>query len=381
LPRLRLLTAGPVDVDDDVLAALAEPTLPHYGPPWRPIYESTLDYAAKLFQTKNDILLMPGPGSGALDTGIGSLIPPGSSICVPRNGFFGERVQAIVEAYDIHAHVIEFEAGKPIDPELLRQKLAIWIPESEAWGRPMHAIAVVHHETSTGVLNPLAEIAQVAKEFDIVLIVDAVASLGGVPVPVDELGIDICVTVPNKCLGAPPGVAMMSVSERAWKLAENNPARHGWYHDLRTWAWFREHEKDWHPYPTTLPTNVIVALNRALQRIFEEGIETHHASIRNAAIHTREGMDEFGFKMLPDPEYAAPMLSAFYACPDMGSVSEFMRYLRDEHGLMVSGGLGDLTGKIFRVGHMGEASSPEVVSALLDGVGEYLKSKGLNGHH
>ncbi len=375
MKRLRLLTVGPVDVDDDVLSALGQPTLPHYGPPWRPVYDSTLELLNRLFQTHNDVILMPGPGSGALDTGIGSLIPPGSSICVPTNGFFGDRIRQMVEAYDIQACLVEFPEGQPVDPGEVRRQLAHLIPRCKADGHPMLALAMVHHETSTGVLNPLAEIGLVAREFGLALIVDAVASLGGVPMEVDEWGIDVAVSVPNKCLGAPPGVAMMSISPRAWELSRSNPARHGWYHDLRTWAWFREHEGDWHPYPTTLPTNVIVALNRALVRLFEQGIDQHMTAIRQTATYVREGMDELGFRMFPAPEHAAPVLSAYHALPG-SSVSEMMRFLRDNHDLMISGGLGDLAGKIFRVGHMGAAATPEISERLLEAMSAYVHGRG-----
>jgi alanine-glyoxylate transaminase/serine-glyoxylate transaminase/serine-pyruvate transaminase len=236
----------------------------------------------------------------------------------------------------------------------------------------------VHHETSTGVLNPLEDIGRIARELGLALIVDAVASVGGTRLPVDAWGIDFCVSVPNKCVGAPPGVAMVTVSPRAWQMAEANPARHGWYHDLRTWAWYRKHEEEWHPYPTTLPTNVIVALRKALSIILhDKGVERHRAEIQLAAQHVREGMDEFGFSLFPDPLYAAPMLSAFRSRPDVDT-GDMSKFLLDERGLMISGGLGDLKGKIFRIGHMGGASSPEVVEALLVGVGDYLKSK--NGH-
>jgi len=380
LDRLRLFTVGPVDVDDETLGALAQPTLPHYGPPWRPIYESTLEMLSRLFHTQNDMLVMPGPGSGALEAGIGSLVPPHSSICIPTNGFFGKRIKEITEAYDIDACVIDFPEGQPVDPDTLRLKLREQITECAAAGRPMRALALVHHETSTGVLNPLAEIAQVAHEFDLVLIVDAVASMAGVPVLVDDWGIDICVTVPNKCLGAPPGVAMMSVSPRAWALANANPARHGWYHDLRTWAWYREHEREWHPYPTTLPTNVIVAVNHSLTQMFERGVDQHMATIRGTAMHVREGMNELGFKMFPHPDYAAPVISAFHAFPG-SKVSDMMRFLREEHNMMISGGLGDLAGRVFRIGHMGAATDPAVTEALLGAMQSYLDSRGLNGKH
>ena len=374
--KLRLLTAGPVDVDDDVLAALAEPTLPHYGPPWMPAYESTIFLLHELFETDHDVLIMPGPGSGALDMGIGSLIPAGSTICVPVNGYFGERVQQMVEAYDIHAARLDFPLGAAVDPGALRAFLGDEVPRAGSEGRPMKALVVVHHETSTGVLNPLEDIARVAHEFDLAVIVDAVASAGGTRLPVDAWGIDICVTVPNKCLGAPPGVSMATVSPRAWALAEANPARHGWYHDLRTWAWYRKYEEEWHPYPTTLPTNVIVALRKALSILLhDKGVEAARAELQLAAQHVREGMSELGFGMFPDPDFAAPMLSAFHSHPEL-STADLTQFLLDERGLMISGGLRDLKGRMFRIGHMGGASSPEVIEALLSGVGDFLRSHG-----
>jgi alanine-glyoxylate transaminase/serine-glyoxylate transaminase/serine-pyruvate transaminase len=367
------MTAGPVEVHEDILDALAEPTLPHYGPHFKPLYEDTLLQVQRLFQTRNDVLLIPGPGTSALDAGIGSLISPYSGICVPVNGFFGDRVRQIVEAYGIDAYPVEFVPGTPVDPEVVRQKLKEWIPESLHKGRPMRALAVVHHETSTGVLNPLKELSEVAQEFGLLMIVDAVASMGGVNLPVDEWGIDVCVTVPNKCLGAPPGVAMLSVSPDGWHHAEENPAKHGWYHDLRTWAWFREHERDWHPYPTTLPTNVIAALNKSLHMIFDKGVDVHRAEIQSAADTVRAGLNGLGFEMFPDPEYAAPVLSAFYGLPEM-QVSEMMRTLRDEQGLMISGGLGDYMGRIFRIGHMGMAASRSMSDEVVAGIRAYLET-------
>jgi aspartate aminotransferase-like enzyme len=130
--NLRLLTAGPVDVDDEVLSALAEQTLPHYGPPWMPAYESTIFLLHEFFETEQDVLVMPGPGSGALDTGIGSLIPPGATICVPVNGYFGDRVHQMVEAYDIHAARLDFAPGSAVDPDALRAFLQTEMPKCPA---------------------------------------------------------------------------------------------------------------------------------------------------------------------------------------------------------------------------------------------------------
>lgn len=375
---LRLMIPGPVDAEEAVLSALGEPTLPHYGVEWMPLFRETTDMLKRLFETENDVLIMPGPGTAALDAAIGSLVPAGSSVCIPVNGFFGMRLRQVAEGYGLAVSSLDFPEGTHIDPDEVRRHLKDSIPRSQADGQPIRALAVVHHETSTGVLNPLREIVAVAHEFDLPVIVDAVASLGGVRLPVDGWGIDVCVTVANKCLGAPPGVALLSVSRRAWELAGANPSRHGWYADLRTWAEYRRRWPGWHPYPTTLPTNNIVALHQALRQIFEEGVDAHFESIARAARRVRDGMAELGFTLFPEPDYAAPMVSALKNRPDGIDLDKMLVYLLRKRRIMVSGGIADLHGRIFRVGHMGRARTPEYTEALLEGTRAYLRSKGLD---
>lgn len=373
---LRLMIPGPVGVSRDVLDALAEPTLPHYGANWMPLFDETIDLLKRLFETRGDVLIMPGPGTSALEAAMTSLVPRGDGVCIPDNGFFGMRATQVAEACGLRTWPVKAAWGEPIQPGDLRARLEALIPQAEREGTPIRAVLIVHHETSTGVLNPLEGLAVVAQEFGLAVIVDAVASFGGIRIPVDTWGIDACVSVANKCLAVPPGVALMTISPRAWAMAKVNTKPHGWYHDLRTWAWYIENWADWHPYPTTLPTNNIVALNRVLKDIFEVGLDAHFASFRDTAARVREGMAELGFGMLPDEAYAAPMISALTAREGV-DIGEMLAYLLNEHNLMLSGGLGDLKGKIFRVGHMGEARKPEVIDALLGAVRGYLTKKGL----
>ncbi len=377
MSKLRLMIPGPVEVDDDVLAAIGEPTLPHYGPAWMPTYQAAMDLLKRLFETEYDVLLIPGPGSCALEMAIASLVPAGTGLCVPSNGFFGQRLTQIAEANDLRVWPLDFPMGTHVDPDALRNKLKAWIPQAEAEGQPIKALAMVHHETSTGVLNPLQEVALVAQEFDLPTIIDAIASFGGVRIPVDEWGIDACVSVPNKCLAVPPGVAIMSVSKRAWELATANPGKPGWYLDLRTWAWYRENWSSWHPYPTTMPTNNIVALHKALENIFAMGVDAYFERFIQAAGRTREALGKMGFALLPEPAYAAPVVSTLKTRPDL-DIGDMLGYLLSEHGLMVSGGLGDLHGQVFRVGHMGRANSPEYTEAFIEAVRSYLEAKGLD---
>jgi alanine-glyoxylate transaminase / serine-glyoxylate transaminase / serine-pyruvate transaminase len=372
----RLMIPGPVDSEDDVLSALAEPTLPHYGPLWMPLFDETTELLKKVFQTEKDVLMVPGPGTGALEMAIASLAYPGHSVAVVTNGHFGRRANRIIDANGINALPIVFPSGEPADPDVVRQRLAEAVPLAKQNEQPIEAIVYTHHETSTGILNPLGELSAVAHEFDLQIIVDAVSSLGGVELPVDAWGIDACVTVPNKCIAAVPGVALMSVSQRAWETALHNPGKHGWYYDLRTWALYRDEWAGWHPYPTTLPTNLIAALHRALIDLLAVGLEPWIASHAEAARKMRIRMAEMGFTLYPNPDHAAPIITAFNTRPDVNP-AELSKMLLNEHGIVISGGLDELAGRIFRVGHMGKARSDEYIAGFLDAVRAYLEMAGL----
>jgi len=359
---------GPVDAEDDVLAALAEPVLPHYGKQWMAIYDETVERLKRLFGTSNDLFLMPGPGTAGLDAALGSLMRTGEKVLVLSNGFFGKRLGTVARSYGLGVRSVEAPLGQPLDPEALRQCLSA--------ERDIQAVAVVHLETSTGVLNPLKEIAAVANEFEVPIIVDAVSSLGGIPLSVDEWGIDVCVTVVNKCLACPPGLVPISVSQRAWEQIDRKSGRaHGWYLNLRTWKDYAINWAPWHPYPTTLPTNNIVALLTSLRRILDGGLEAHYSRHAQAAQAVRARLKKLGFEMFTAEAHTSPLLSTVCGLPGM-DVNAFRRYLVEEWRIMVAGGLEELSGKIFRVGHMGKAASADYVERFLDGVEAYLRLQG-----
>jgi len=364
---MHLMIPGPVDSEDEILAAMAEPTRPHYGKEWLDIYHEVIGSLKEIFQTREDLFLMPGPGTAGLEAALGSMMRTGEKVLVPRNGFFGHRLGTVAEGYGLEVHRVDAPQGQPLDPQAVREALR--------QRARIGALAVVHLETSTGVLNPLPEIVAVARELEVPVIVDAVSSMGGVPLPVDELGIDVCVTVANKCLACPPGVAPISVSEGAWRQIEARPDRaHGWYLDLSTWKHYATHWAHWHPYPTTMPTNVVVALRASLRRILDGGLEAHYERHRSAARRVRSVLGRLGFEALTPEAYTSPLITALYGLPGM-DVEDLRRYLVDEWQIMIAGGLEDLSGKIVRVGHIGKAASPEYVERLLDGVEAYLRLK------
>ncbi len=369
MDRLKLMIPGPVDTDEELLSYMATPTMPHYGPAWMEIFNDAIDCLKKVFQTENDLYIMTVPGTGAVDAALGSLLATGEKVLVPNNGFFGERLAHIARGYGLEPVMLDFPLGQPASAEAVRERLA--------QDEDIQAVAVVHHETSSGVINPLKEIAAAANEYERPIIVDAVSSMGGMSLPVDEWGIDLCVTVGNKCLETPPAVAAISISPRAWDIIESKPNRHhGWYLDLQTWKWYAINWGSWHPYPVTMATSNIITLRASLRRILEEGLENHFARYARASRWIRDGLQALGFEMFVEDAHASPLTTAVKARPEF-PVADMITFLREEHGVMVAGGLDELAGKIFRVGNMGRAASRDYVMAFLLGVEDFLRRRGL----
>ncbi|MBC7223031.1 MAG: alanine--glyoxylate aminotransferase family protein [Anaerolineae bacterium] len=362
----KLMIPGPVDIDDEVLAEMRTPSLPHYGASWVRTYTEVIQGLKRLFHTANDLFLLVGPGSAALEAAIGSAVGPDDRILIPSNGFFGGRLREVAKALRLDVVPLDVPWGQPLAPDAIRKAV-------QEDGR-IRAVALVHHETSTGVLNPLQEIAEVVKGQGRLLILDAVSSLAGMPVPVDEWGVDLCVTVSNKCLEAPPGLAPISVSEDAWRAIDANAAHsRSWFLNLATWRRYLQEWGSWHPTPTTVPTQVIMALRKSVQRLLAEGDEARFARHRAAAEAVRQGIRELGLETFIPDDIASPLVTVIAGRED-ARADALRRYLQVKHDIIVSGGLGDLAGRIVRVGHMGRASSQEYVEAFLRGVREWVQA-------
>jgi len=367
--HFKLFTPGPGDVDEDVLAAAARPMLRHYGPGWMEIYNELLNLLRQVFRTQNDLFIVPGPASALHDMAIGSLLATGQKIIVGHNGFFGERLVAIAEAYGLTVVPFAAPLGQPLDPDGLRRLLRE-NPDARA-------VALVHHETATTVVNPLRALAEAVREAGRVIVVDAVSSLGGIELPVDEWGIDVCVTASNKCLEALPGVGFVSVGPRAWELVDSHPGLgHGWYLNLKTWRHYAQEWGSWHPTPVTMPVNILLGVQARLRKIVEGGLKEHLAKYVRASRIVRTGLRNAGFEMFVPEEYAAPIVTAVKARPEF-EVAELSRWLENERGLVVGGALGELEGKMFRVGHLGKAATREYLLDFLVAVEEFLRHKGV----
>lgn len=368
--HLKLYTPGPGDVDEDVLASLSTPVVRHYGPEWMQVYHETQDLLKQVFKTDNYIYFVSGPASALTDMAIGSLLASGEKIIVGVNGFFGERLLQIAEGYGLQAIPLKASLGQPLDPHDLDSLLK----EHPDAG----VVAVVHHETGTTVLNPLKELASRAHAAGRVVVVDAVSSLGGTDVRTDEWGIDICICTPNKCLEAVPGIGFISVSPHAWQLVDRHPHnQHGWYLDLKTWRKYATEWGSWHPTPVTLPTNVILAARTSLHRIVGMGLENHFEIYQQASRAVRSGLRSVGFEMFVEDAFASPIVTGVCRRPEF-ELAELSQWLVDQHSIAVGGGLGELSGKMFRVGHLGKASTREYLVDFLFAVEEFLRLKGIS---
>ncbi len=298
-----------------------------------------------------------------------SALEPGDAVLMPCNGFFAERLVTVAKGQALVPVVIDAPAGEPILPETV---------EAELRAHPnVKAVVLVHHETATCVLNPLEAIAEVVRAHHKLFIVDAVSSIGGVPVSVDAWGIDFCVSVANKALETPPGLALISISPDGWEAIDARQAPRGWYMDLKTWRWYAENWGDWHPTPVTMPVSNVHALHRSLQAMMDQGLEQRYAAYQAAACAVRRGLEALGFPLLvKDDAYASPLTTAFYMRPGVDPAA-LQKALVEDANVKVSVGIGALHDEILRVGHIGLARKRDYVVAFLLGVEDYLRGQGI----
>jgi len=364
-----LMIPGPVSVEDRVLEALGRPVRAHYGDGWTALYKRAVAGMRDVFKTSGEVHLVFGSGMAGIEMCVASVLSRGDEVLVATNGLFGDRMAEVATANGLQVHIIRPGLAEAVTAEQVRDALA---------SHPAtRAVCVVHHETSVGVLNDVQGICTAAREHGALVIVDGISAVGGVPFEMDAWGADLCVTVANKCIGGPIGVAPVAAGPRALEaLADGRPKAAGWYLNLATWRRFSEAWAGWHPHPTTMPTNVIEAFDVALSGLLEEGVEHRWKRLAAARDRVREGLEEMGFQMLSPISVASPVTTAAYGVPGM-QVADYMAWLLREHRIRIGGGLGELSGKIFRIGHMGRAAEPEAIDRYLRATGEYVDERGL----
>lgn len=352
-PRL-LLGPGPSNVHPRVLQALSLPLLGHLDPEFLVIMDGVRSMLQEVLQTKNELTFpISGTGSAGMETCLVNLIEPGDEVVVCVAGVFGVRMCDIVERCGAHLIRVDAEWGHPIQPGQVREALK---------GRTPKLVAIVHAETSTGVLQPLEEISQLVHEAGSLFLVDAVTSLGGVEVRVDEWGIDALYSGTQKCLSAPPGLAPVTFSPRAVEIIGGRKSKvQSWYLDMTMVRKYWGAERFYHH---TAPISMIYALYEALRLVLEEGLQNRFQRHRENHELLREGLSSLGFKFVVEPQYRLPELNAVCIPEGIEDLSARRRLL-NEFNIEIGGGLGAFAGKVWRIGLMGESCRKENVEALL----------------
>ena len=359
-----LLGPGPSTIAPRVMRAMAAPILSHLDPEFVPLLDDVRARLHRVFQAPSDSLTLAtsGTGTSGMEATIANLVGEGTQVVVIVNGYFGERMAELCRRYGATVTRLDVEWGRAADPDALRTLLGTSQPGIDV-------CAMVHAETSTGVLNPVAELAAIAREHGALTIVDAVTSLGGHPVKVDEWGLDAVYSCTQKCIGAPSGMSPVAWTPTARKRAV--PCR-SFYLDLGLLEdyWVRR------KYHHTLSTSMIYALREALIAIEEEGLEARWARHERHHEALVRGVEALGLELLPFPGERLWTLNAIRV---PGGVDEaaVRRTLLAEFSMEIGAGLGPLAGKIWRVGLMGASSTPSLVLLFLAAFGQALERAGL----
>ncbi|WP_192889860.1 pyridoxal-phosphate-dependent aminotransferase family protein [Vibrio bathopelagicus] len=364
-PHRTLMGPGPSDISPQVLQALSRPTIGHLDPLFIAMMDELKQLLKYAFQTENEFTIaVSAPGSAGMETCFVNLIEPGEKVIVCRNGVFGERMRENVVRCGGEAILVDDEWGKPVSVEKVEQALAE-NPDAVA-------VAFVHAETSTGALSDAQAISAIARQFDALTIVDAVTSLGGVPLLVDEWQLDAVYSGSQKCLSCVPGLSPVTFSQRAVdKMKARQAPVQSWFLDqsLVLGYWSGEGKRSYHH---TAPVNSLYALHESLVLLKNEGLD--NAWSRHYAMHQelKAGVEALGLKFVVDQESRLPQLNALYF-PEGIDEAKIRTQLLEEYNLEIGAGLGSLAGKAWRIGLMGYGARKENVALCLKALQDVLK--------
>jgi aspartate aminotransferase-like enzyme len=323
----------------------------HRGPEFAALMAGLTRALQDFLNTEGDVFLLTASGSGGMEAAVVNTLSSGDRVLLFVNGAFGERFAAICKAYGVEARRVEVPWGRAVDPELVREELA-----KEKGKDGAKAVLITHNETSTGVLNPLKEIAEVVRESGKLFIVDSVSGAGAVDLMLDEWGVDVLISASQKAWGAPPGLSMVTMSEKAWKAYDrsNLPKL---YFDLQSAKASLEKGAT----PATPAVTVFIGLQESLRLMAEEGQTAIIKRHRDLAYATRRGLQALNLGLFADERYASPCVTAF-RMPTRVDPRNLIRILRDDYDTVIAGGQGRVEGQIARVGHMGFVTLQDMVA-------------------
>ena len=355
LPQRILLGPGPSLADPRVLQAMTTPLLGHLDPAFLALMDRIQDLLRYVFETGNPLTIpISGTGSAAMEAAVANMVEPGDKVLVCTNGYFSLRIADMARRYGGSVQTISRPWGEVFTAEEVDTALQM---------HPAKVVAIVHAETSTGALQPLEDIVRVVHGHGAYLIVDAVTSLGGIPVSVDMRQIDVCYSGAQKCLSCPPGVSPITFSPRAVELLETRrtPVAN-WYLDCTLVQKYWGKERTYHH---TAPISANYALYEALSIVAEEGLEARWSRHRRNAERLWQGLENLGLTLHVPIAYRLPTLTTVRVPEGVDETQVRLRLL-NEYNIEIGGGLGELKGKVWRVGLMGYSSSPENIDLLTD---------------
>ncbi len=352
IPTQNLRIPGPVPVLQEVLQAMTNPMINHRGPEFAAIVRRVTARLQYFFQTSAPVLTYPASGTGGQESAIANLFSPGDHVIAISIGSFGNRLAKIAGIYGLDVSRIEFPWGQAADPAVVEERLKA--------SKPFKGVLVTHNETSTGVTNDIETLAKLIRSYnpEALIVVDAVSSLGCVPMEMDPWDIDVMFTGSQKGWGTPPGVMMIAAGPRAWE-ANKGAKLPRFYFD---WELMRKKLELWQ-HPTTPPVSIFYALDVALEMMIEEGREAIFERHKRIGDYVRWRAKDMGLKLLADHAYASNTVTAV-VIPDGIDGKALLKKVREADGVVFGGGQEHLEGKIFRVGHLGFFEEVDLVEAM-----------------
>lgn len=344
---------GPTPIPKQARLAGAEEIIGHREPECEDLLKEVVDGLKYVFQTTNDVLVLTCSGTGGLEASIANTLSAGDKVLSLCTGAFGERYATIAERYGVDVERINFEWGKAVDVNKVRERL------EEDKNNEIKAILMTHNETSTGVVNDPQPIGELADEHDVLLLADAVSSLAGVELKVDEWGVDVAVTSSQKALMSPPGVCLVSVSSKALDAGQEA--------DLPSFYWSFQRAKERYDRnfqtPSTPAIAILYSLRESLRQMKEEGLQevfNRHQIVTKAI---RKAAEAIGLELLVDDEIASTTVTAIQV-PDEVEYSTLRQNMKEKYNVYITGSKGELKGKVFRIGHLGNVSRSDILSTI-----------------
>jgi len=346
----QLRIPGPTPLPDRVVRAMSRPMIDHRGPEFAAILAGITSGARRVFKTSGDLLLLTSSGTGGLESAVANLVSPGDEVVVALSGNFGERFAALAAGYGADVVRLEFEWGQPVDADDLARVLEHH-PKAKV-------LLLTHNETSTGLTNPLRELARVGRDAGRVVVVDGVSSISSIAIETDAWGIDVAVSGSQKGWMAPPGIALVSVSERAWEqqARARSPRFYFDWKEAKTWA-----DKGMTPFTPAIP--VLFALQEGLAMLEEEGLDSVYDRHARLARATQTGLQALGFQLYAREGFRSNTVTSALPPPGL-DVNALRKLLDDKYGVVIAGGQAKMAGKMIRVGHLGAIAEGDVVQVL-----------------